>query len=159
MFEEYALFVNDSGLSLEGLERIYGDGVGNVDVDFATLGLKLVRARSVALRGRMCAFMASLHPKAAAVLQESPRLDLSTKPSLSDAVSISPRRNSESLPLPPSQEPVLPELTSHELPRQASGAESLPEIVPEPQKQVLRAFATIPAKKPSEVFMKQTRGQ
>lgn len=43
VFDEYISFVEEGGLSVKGLEQIYADGIGNVDTDFATLGLKLVQ--------------------------------------------------------------------------------------------------------------------
>lgn len=45
VFEEYEQYVDGVGLTSEGLEQIYKDGIGNIDADFATLGLKLVCLR------------------------------------------------------------------------------------------------------------------
>jgi len=43
VFDEYSRYAEGKGLSPEGLAQIYADGIGNADVDFATLGLSLVR--------------------------------------------------------------------------------------------------------------------
>ncbi len=41
VFEEYAAFVNDKGLTLGGLLKSYADGVSDIDTDFAAIGLDL----------------------------------------------------------------------------------------------------------------------
>ena len=43
VFDEYSQFARGGGLTPEGLQQIYADGIGNADIDFATLGLSLVR--------------------------------------------------------------------------------------------------------------------
>jgi hypothetical protein len=42
VYDEYSRYTEGKGLTSEGLARIYEDGIGNADIDFATLGLRLV---------------------------------------------------------------------------------------------------------------------
>ena len=41
VFEQYGRFSDERGLLLAGLQQTYEDGVGDVEVDFAALGLHL----------------------------------------------------------------------------------------------------------------------